>query len=74
MRIQFEYGFLPGIPITFLKDANGPFARAIYLDELMSAEFVQPVTDVLAEFVPLYCNNSDDHSHLQQTKTESVAA
>jgi hypothetical protein len=74
MRVQFEYGLLPGITITFLKDANGPFARAVYLDELIVAGFVQPVKDVLAEFVPLYCNSRNDHSYLQQAKTDSVAA
>lgn len=50
MLVQFEYGFLPGISILFLKESYGPFARTIYLDELIVAVFVPPVKDILSDY------------------------
>jgi len=68
MFIQLVCGLLSGISITVLKDAYGAFARATYLDELRVVGFVQPIKDVLADFVPLYWDRSVSHFYLQQAK------
>jgi hypothetical protein len=52
MFVQLVYGILPGISITLLKEAYGPFTHAFNLDELIVAAFFSPVEDVSAKFIP----------------------
>ena len=53
MLIQFIYGFLSGISITFLKDTDGPFTNVTNFDLSIIKAFVSPVEDVSAKFIPL---------------------
>ena len=54
MLVQFGYGFLSGISITFLKDTDGPFLGAINFGEFILAVFVPRIDDFLAKCIPLY--------------------
>lgn len=63
--VQLGCDFLPGISITFLKDANGPFAHVVHLGELIVAALVRPVNEASAKLVALQLNNSDAHSFLR---------
>jgi hypothetical protein len=53
MLVQLRYRFLSGISITFLKDAYGPFARALNLGRLIIAVCIPPVEDISVKFFPL---------------------
>src|ERR1051325_11003755 len=53
MLVQLRYRFLPGISITFLKDAYGSFAPAINLCSLIVAVCIPPGEDTSVKFVPL---------------------
>jgi len=54
MPIQFVYGFLSGISITFLKYIYGPFTNFINFHHSIIEVFVSPVEDFSANFFPLY--------------------
>ena len=51
MLDQLGCGFLFGISISFLKDADGSFMHATEFDELIVTAFFLPVNDLLANFI-----------------------
>jgi len=53
MLVQLGCGFLSGVSITFLKDAYGPFVRAINFSRLIVVAFIPPVEDVSVKLIPL---------------------
>jgi hypothetical protein len=59
----FELGgsLLLGVSITLLKDFDGLIPFPINPDQLLSAAFVPPLADFVANFYPLYFTNSACH-------------
>jgi hypothetical protein len=64
MIVELVGGFLSGISITVLKDANGPFLGANNLIELIVAALIPPAKDWAAGFMRLSFEDIFVHVHL----------
>jgi hypothetical protein len=62
--VQLVCGLLSGISITTLQDAYGPFTHTINLAELIVVEFIPPVEDFPAQFIPLGFEDSFVQIHV----------
>ncbi len=69
--IELIHGFLSAISITILKDAEGPFTRTIYCQEMSAAAFIPPIEEFPGKSIPLEFDPVNYHFYLQQTKKQA---